>query len=185
MRQTQAMLPSDTPAHHNPDSAATAATDTTASTVSSPTSAPRVALVYQFTHQRERGPLLGNPLLDLLQATRQSGSISGAARQLGLSYRHVWGQLKEWEIEVGQPLILWDRGQAARLTPFADKLLRYKGMLWIDGEPNRLLFQGVQRLYSADWDRPWGDEAPHSTLVFIGINLPKEEIRAAFAGLRK
>jgi hypothetical protein len=25
-------------------------------------------------------------------------------------------------------------------------------MLWIDGEPNRLLFQGVQRLYSADWD---------------------------------
>ena len=58
------MLPSDTPAHHNPDSAATAATDTTASTVSSPTSAPRVALVYQFTHQRERGPLLGNPLMN-------------------------------------------------------------------------------------------------------------------------
>jgi G3E family GTPase len=54
--------------------------------------------------------------------------------------------------------------------------MRYKGMLWIDGEPNRLLFQGVQRLYSADWDRPWGDEAPHSTLVFIGINLPEEEI---------
>ncbi|WP_261774261.1 hypothetical protein, partial [Salmonella enterica] len=26
---------------------------------------------------------------------------------------------------------------------------------------------------------------PHSTLVFIGIQLPEEEIRAAFAGLRK
>ena len=71
------------------------------------------------------------------------------------------------------------------LLSFADKLLRYKGMLWIDGEPNRLLFQGVQRLYSADWDRPWGDETPHSTLVFIGIQLPEEEIRAAFAGLRR
>ncbi|MDI4473300.1 GTP-binding protein, partial [Escherichia coli] len=35
------------------------------------------------------------------------------------------------------------------LLESADKLLRYKGMLWIDGEPNRLLFQGVQRLYSA------------------------------------
>ena len=68
---------------------------------------------------------------------------------------------------------------------FADKLLRYKGMLWIDGEPNRLLFQGVQRLYSADWDRPWGDEAPHSVMVFIGVQLPEEEIRAAFAGLKK
>jgi G3E family GTPase len=67
------------------------------------------------------------------------------------------------------------------LLSFAEQLMRYKGMLWIDGEPNRLLFQGVQRLYSADWDRPWGDEAPHSTLVFIGINLPEEEIRAAFA----
>ena len=44
---------------------------------------------------------------------------------------------------------------------------------------------GVQRLYSADWDRPWGDETPHSTLVFIGIQLPEEEIRAAFAGLRR
>jgi G3E family GTPase len=71
------------------------------------------------------------------------------------------------------------------LLSFAEQLMRYKGMLWIDGEPNRLLFQGVQRLYSADWDRPWGDDQPHSTLVFIGINLPEEEIRAAFAGLRK
>ena len=71
------------------------------------------------------------------------------------------------------------------LLTFAEQLMRYKGMLWIDGEPNRLLFQGVQRLYSADWDRPWGVEPPHSTLVFIGINLPEEEIRAAFAGLLK
>jgi len=71
------------------------------------------------------------------------------------------------------------------LLSFADKLLRYKGMLWIDGEPNRLLFQGVQRLYSADWDRPWADETPHSTMVFIGIQLPEDEIRAAFSQLKK
>ena len=70
------------------------------------------------------------------------------------------------------------------LLSFAERLLRYKGMLWIDGEPNRLLFQGVQRLYSADWDRSWGDEPPHSTLVFIGVQLPEEEIRAAFAELK-
>ncbi|EFD8894106.1 GTPase [Escherichia coli] len=71
------------------------------------------------------------------------------------------------------------------LLKFAENLLRYKGMLWIDGEPNRLLFQGVQRLYSADWDRPWGDETPHSAMVFIGLELPEEEIREAFAGLKK
>lgn len=71
------------------------------------------------------------------------------------------------------------------LEGFADKLLRYKGMLWIADSPCRLLFQGVQRLYSADWDREWqAGEQPASTLVFIGIQLPEEEIRAAFAGLK-
>lgn len=83
----------------------------------------RVALGYQFTTARQRTATLGNPLLDLLQAVRQQGSISGAARSLGLSYRHVWGQLKDWEVQVGHELIVWDRGQAARLTAFADKLL--------------------------------------------------------------
>ncbi|MDZ4162419.1 MAG: LysR family transcriptional regulator, partial [Burkholderiales bacterium] len=79
--------------------------------------------MYQLTTQRGPTALLRNPLLDLLQAVRLEGSISGAARRMGLSYRHVWGQLKSWEVSVGHQLIVWDRGQAARLTPFADKLL--------------------------------------------------------------
>jgi len=71
------------------------------------------------------------------------------------------------------------------LLSFADNLMRYKGMLWIEDQPSRLLFQGVQRLYSADWDRPWQpDETPRSVMVFIGQELPEEEIRAAFARLR-
>ena len=83
-----------------------------------------------------------------------------------------------------------DIGEVSRvmeelLLTYSEQLLRYKGMLWIDGEPNRLLFQGVQRLYSADWDRPWGDEAPHSVMVFIGVSLPEAAIRAAFAGLKR
>ncbi|MCH4254300.1 MAG: GTPase [Proteus vulgaris] len=70
------------------------------------------------------------------------------------------------------------------LLSFADNLLRYKGILNIKDQPNRLLFQGVQRLYSADWDRPWHeDETRQSTLVFIGIQLPEEEIRASFDAL--
>ncbi|MFD3240438.1 GTPase [Rahnella perminowiae] len=71
------------------------------------------------------------------------------------------------------------------LASFADNLMRYKGMLWIADQPCRLLFQGVQRLYSADWDREWQpDETPHSVLVFIGMQLPETEIREAFARLR-
>lgn len=67
--------------------------------------------------------LVRNPLLDLLQAVNSEGSISAAARTLDLSYRHVWGELKRWEGELGQPLILWEKGQAARLSEFGAKLL--------------------------------------------------------------
>ena len=90
-------------------------------------------------------------------------------------------------VELDYPVDIGDVSRVMEnlLLESAEKLLRYKGMLWIEGEPNRLLFQGVQRLYSADWDRPWGDEQPHSTLVFIGIQLPEDDIRAAFAGLKK
>ncbi|MFU0910966.1 GTPase [Kluyvera intermedia] len=90
-------------------------------------------------------------------------------------------------VELDYPVDISDVSRVMEnlLLDFADKLLRYKGMLWIDSEPNRLLFQGVQRLYSADWDRPWADETPHSTMVFIGLALPEEEIRAAFASLKK
>ncbi|HIC7814510.1 TPA: GTPase [Enterobacter ludwigii] len=90
-------------------------------------------------------------------------------------------------VELDYPVDISDVSRVMEnlLLSFADRLLRYKGMLWIDGEPNRLLFQGVQRLYSADWDRPWGDETPRSVMVFIGLQLPEDEIRTAFAALRK
>ncbi|MBC8949815.1 MULTISPECIES: GTPase [Xenorhabdus] len=72
------------------------------------------------------------------------------------------------------------------LLSFADNLLRYKGILAIKEEPCRLLFQGVQRLYGADWDREWRDnEVRESVLVFIGIDLPEQKIREKFAELFK
>ncbi|MBS3996914.1 MAG: helix-turn-helix transcriptional regulator [Hydrogenophaga sp.] len=67
--------------------------------------------------------LLRNPMMDVLHAVREQGSISAAARQLGLSYRHVWGQLKQWEADLGHELIVWERGQAAMLSPFGERLL--------------------------------------------------------------
>ena len=71
------------------------------------------------------------------------------------------------------------------LLTFADNLLRYKGILSITDESRRLLFQGVQRLYSADWDREWRDSEPReSMLVFIGVDLPEEIIRDKFAALK-
>lgn len=88
---------------------------------------PKIHLSYQWlpdadSHSATASPL-HHPLMDLLQAVRDSGSISMAAKRLGLSYRHVWGELKRWEQQLDQALIVWEKGQAARLTEFADKLL--------------------------------------------------------------
>ena len=66
---------------------------------------------------------LHHPLLALLAAVHDSGSITRAARTLDLSYRHVWGELKRWEGELGQTLVDWVKGQPAHLSPFGEKLL--------------------------------------------------------------
>jgi putative molybdopterin biosynthesis protein len=67
--------------------------------------------------------LLRNPLMDLLQAVREQGSIAAAAKSLNLSYRHVWGELKKWEQRLNQNLIVWEKGMPAELSEFASKLL--------------------------------------------------------------
>lgn len=81
-------------------------------------------LQFHYTLSRDSGPAtVRNPLMDLLQAVSSAGSISAGARQLGLSYRHVWGELKRWEQELGNELIVWEKGQSARLTEFGAKLM--------------------------------------------------------------
>ncbi len=60
---------------------------------------------------------------------------------------------------------------------YGQDLLRYKGVLFMNGSNRRMIFQGVHMLMGADLGRPWGkDEKPHSKVVFIGRNLPQEAI---------
>jgi putative molybdopterin biosynthesis protein len=80
-----------------------------------------VALDYDFAPAGQAH--LRNPFFEVLGAVRQEGSIAAAARRLGWSYRHLWGYLKDQERHHGRALILWDKGRAARLTDFAEKLL--------------------------------------------------------------
>lgn len=82
----------------------------------------KIGLTYSLDAD-DADALIHNPLIDLLQAVHASGSISGAARALGLSYRHIWGELRRWEQRLGQPLVLWERGRPARLSGFGGKLL--------------------------------------------------------------
>ena len=100
-----------------------------------------------YTLSRDAGnALIRNPLPELLQAVAEHGSISGAARALGLSYRHVWGALKRWEDQLGGELIVWGKGQSAQLSDFGTKLL------WAERQAQARLAPQIAALH-ADLER--------------------------------
>ena len=58
---------------------------------------------------------------------------------------------------------------------YGPRMLRYKGVLWMDGADRKVVFQGVHQLMGTDIGAKWGEnEARGSKMVFIGQNLPKD-----------
>lgn len=72
-------------------------------------------------------PILGEGRERLLRLIQENGSISAAARQMGLSYRKAWGLLRAMETNLGYPLVRRQKGGAgggeSTLTPQALVLL--------------------------------------------------------------
>ncbi|WP_293778578.1 substrate-binding domain-containing protein [uncultured Oxalicibacterium sp.] len=62
-------------------------------------------------------------LLRLLTAIQRTGSISNAAKSVGLSYRYAWGMLRNVEQLFNTALLNTDRGRGTTLTPLAEKLI--------------------------------------------------------------
>jgi G3E family GTPase len=58
---------------------------------------------------------------------------------------------------------------------YGPDLLRYKGVLWMKGNPRRVVFQGVHMMMGGDMGKPWTKaDKKRSVLVFIGKKLPKD-----------
>jgi len=58
---------------------------------------------------------------------------------------------------------------------YGPRMLRYKGVLWLNGATRKVIFQGVHQTMGSDLGSPWADgEERGSKIVFIGQNLPKE-----------
>ncbi len=58
---------------------------------------------------------------------------------------------------------------------YGPKMLRYKGVLHMQGTDRKVIFQGVHQLMGSDLGPAWGvDEKRGSKMVFIGIDLPKD-----------
>jgi putative molybdopterin biosynthesis protein len=122
----------------------------------------KIELSYSLVRERAPGGSINNSLMQLLNGVRAHGSISSAAKGLGLSYRHVWGELKRWEAELGQSLIVWEKGQPARLSEFGDKLL------WAEQQAQARLAPQIEALH-ADLERAFAvafDEKAHVLTLF-------------------
>jgi putative molybdopterin biosynthesis protein len=120
-------------------------------------------LQFHYTLSRDSSPaLIRNPLIDLLQAVAKAGSISGASRALGLSYRHVWGELKRWQDVLGHDLIVWEKGQSARLTKFGAKLM------WAERQAQARLAPQIEAL-RAELERTFAvafDDSAHVVTMY-------------------
>jgi G3E family GTPase len=58
---------------------------------------------------------------------------------------------------------------------FGPRMLRYKGVLWMDGADRKVVFQGVHQMMGSDIGGKWAEnEVRGSKMVFIGQNLPQD-----------
>ena len=58
---------------------------------------------------------------------------------------------------------------------YGPRMLRYKGVLNMEGTERKVIFQGVHQLMGSDLGPAWAaDEKKTSKMVFIGIDLPKD-----------
>jgi len=122
----------------------------------------KVELSYSLGARSASTGRIRNALMDLLHAVKDHGSITAAAKALGQSYRHVWGELKRWEAELGHTLIVWEKGQPAQLSEFGLKLL------WAERQAQARLAPQIESLH-ADLERAFAvafDPAAHVLTLF-------------------
>jgi len=101
-------------------------------------------------------PVFGDGKLHWLELIDQTGSLRAAAAKLGISYRGLWGRLRETEQRLGMTLVARRAGGrgggGAALTPDARQLIqRYHHFR--DG-----LNELVDRRFAAAFGRGFRDE---------------------------
>lgn len=72
--------------------------------------------------------VIGEHGLNLLEAIAREGSLAGAARAMGWSYRHAWGYIRRAESRLSEPLLIQragrGRSKGANLSPLALQVLK-------------------------------------------------------------
>jgi molybdate transport repressor ModE-like protein len=83
----------------------------------------KVSIKPVWTISAAQGDSLSPRLLELLAQVSDHGSLSGACRHSGASYRHAWNLVRQGEQQLGAALLHMERGKGSALTPLGDKLV--------------------------------------------------------------
>jgi len=82
-----------------------------------------IKLKYKIWLEKDGRVLFGQGREELLRAVEKCHSLSGAAKELNMSYRAAWGRLKASEERLGMQLVERSQGKRMHLTPVAKTLL--------------------------------------------------------------
>ena len=98
---------------------------------------------------------IGIGKIKLLQLVGEIGSISGAARQMGMNYRRAWFLLDSMQSGFAEPLLLTERGGKGRggasLTPLAEELIsRYEAHTTLIASQSSDILEWLRSVQS-DW----------------------------------
>ncbi len=92
-------------------------------------------------------------------------------------HHHIDDDVKSFVFKSDRPF------DAAKLEDFlgavvniyGPRMLRYKGVLHMNGTDRKVIFQGVHQLMGSDLGPAWAEgETRNSKMVFIGIDLPRD-----------
>ncbi len=77
--------------------------------------------------ERDGRVIFGDGRARLLNLIAETGSLRKAAEEMGMSYRHAWGIIREMNESAGEPIVVSERGGSRGgstvLTPLAEKLI--------------------------------------------------------------
>lgn len=68
---------------------------------------------FKLWMETDEGYVFGPGVYKLLKAIKKNGTLKGASRELGMSYRYAWGLIKKAEAKLGASLI--DASKGGRL----------------------------------------------------------------------
>lgn len=127
-----------------------------------------------WVFSNEAGEEVDHRLFDLLHAVHDTGKLTAAAKQAGMSYRHAWNIIALWSQFFGSDLVLLEQGRGARLSPLGEKLV------WAEARARARLLPQLENIASElnlELSRVLAEHSPtlriHASYGYAVAQLPE------------